>query len=171
MAKRRTSDLYSISTQFLRQYFGIEGNGTMRVDGKPIASLFCSEHSLRVMYALTDWSGTRTEVDTEILLEWTPCHYGGMRRWFRCPSCGERCGVIYMGKQIACRKCWNMLYPSQADRQERGWTRYHRLMRKTENGKPLRMRWNTYYRILDEQDRIATRQCLPLLRRLKHGKG
>ena len=33
-----------------------------------------------------------------IQLDWTPCHYGGSRPWFRCPTkgCGLRVAILYV---------------------------------------------------------------------------
>ena len=42
---------------------------------------------------------------------------GGIRYWFTCPACGERCGVLFRSPLnenfIACRKCLNLTYKSQ----------------------------------------------------------
>ncbi|MCA0044669.1 hypothetical protein [Celeribacter litoreus] len=44
----------------------------------------------------------------------TPCHFGGTRHWFFCPSCARRCGVLYIGREtIACRTCHDLAYASQ----------------------------------------------------------
>lgn len=48
-----------------------------------------------------------------VALTETPCHYGGTRKWFVCPSCRRRCGVLYCSQSIACRKCHGLLYESQ----------------------------------------------------------
>lgn len=45
-----------------------------------------------------------------------PCHYGGERQYFRCPSarCSRRCEVSYSwGAYFLCRKCCGYHYPSQ----------------------------------------------------------
>jgi hypothetical protein len=38
-----------------------------------------------------------------VLLEWTRCHYGGERAWFRCPviGCGRRVAILYGGAIFA----------------------------------------------------------------------
>jgi len=55
------------------------------------------------------WGDTRQGV----ALTETPCHYGGTRKWFLCPSCRRRCGVLYIHTSIACRKCHDLVYESQ----------------------------------------------------------
>lgn len=42
----------------------------------------------------------------------------GWRYWFICPHCQTRRGTLYFtNKQIACRKCFNLHYPSQSESQ------------------------------------------------------
>lgn len=53
------------------------------------------------------------EVHQGVALSETPCHFGGSRKWFLCPSCRRRCGVLYVGRSIACRKCHDLVYASQ----------------------------------------------------------
>lgn len=175
MTKRRTTSMHSISTAFIRKFYGSRsGHGTMLVNGKGICALFVSRDSVRISYTLTERNGEKTDIDTEVACEWTPCNYGGSRRWFICPSCQERVGVLFMGKGIACRRCWRMTYPCQQDRSERGWAMYYRLLDKMggiDGGKPLRMRWATYERLQAKANRIAGRNLIPLLGRLqKYGK-
>ena len=42
--------------------------------------------------------------------------FGGVRYWFRCPSCGRRVGVLYYRDGYACRQCNKVVYESQYDR-------------------------------------------------------
>ena len=40
----------------------------------------------------------------------------GMRHWYLCPHCHQRCAKLYIGrKDIACRKCWGLHYASQSE--------------------------------------------------------
>ncbi|WP_392564738.1 hypothetical protein RHO13_04835 [Orbus wheelerorum] len=42
----------------------------------------------------------------------------GSRYWFICPHCQTRRGTLYFtNQQIACRKCFNLHYPSQSENQ------------------------------------------------------
>lgn len=34
-------------------------------------------------------------------IEWTPCHLGGERPWFLCPSCGRRMAKLSIGEVTA----------------------------------------------------------------------
>ncbi len=53
-----------------------------------------------------------------VRLEWTPCHYGGTRAWFHCPTsgCGRRVAILYLGDAVfACRHCYQLGYQSQRE--------------------------------------------------------
>lgn len=55
----------------------------------------------------------------EIMLEHTPCFFGGCRTWFLCPTprCGRRVAVLYLGGTgiFACRHCLKLSYASQLE--------------------------------------------------------
>ena len=52
-----------------------------------------------------------------VLLEWTPCRFGGERVWFRCPArgCGRRVAILYGGEVYACRRCHGLAYACQQE--------------------------------------------------------
>ena len=52
-------------------------------------------------------------IEAVVEFDWTPCHFGGRRPWFRCPSCGRQCAIIYGGKYFSCRSCHNLAFPSE----------------------------------------------------------
>lgn len=44
----------------------------------------------------------------------TPCNYGGIRWWFKCPFCYKRVGKLFLyGDQYACRHCHDLTYKSR----------------------------------------------------------
>ena len=54
-----------------------------------------------------DGTDVRTH-DATLWLQTTPQSLGGVRRWWRCPCCGRRCGVLLAvtpESPIACRRC------------------------------------------------------------------
>jgi hypothetical protein len=68
--------------------------------------------SYRVRERSTDaWEN----VEQRIRLDYIPQHFGGSRAWFRCPSCGRRCGKLYGGERFYCRSCWAVSYQNQRE--------------------------------------------------------
>jgi hypothetical protein len=58
--------------------------------------------------------GEECDVEELISLDWTRCFYGGTRPRFRCPSCGRRVGVLFLGgSNFLCRHCYHLSYSSQ----------------------------------------------------------
>jgi len=75
-------------------------------------------HSVRLRYSVTDISNETKYHDYEVLIETTPCHYGGERWWFLCPVCFRRCRILYQPPDqsvFACRICHNLSYKSQQE--------------------------------------------------------
>jgi hypothetical protein len=66
-----------------------------------------------------------------VKIEWTRCHYGGERPWFRCPLCDTRRGRLhYVAGAWACRVCCDLRYQSQRQRlPDRRLDRAHRVRR------------------------------------------
>lgn len=52
-----------------------------------------------------------------VSLDMTPCHMGGERVWWRCPTlgCGRRAAVLYGGRMYACRHCLRLAYRCQRE--------------------------------------------------------
>lgn len=72
--------------------------------------------------------------------------------WFVCSYCSQRCALIYLGKQVACRKCLQLRYPSQADDEmDASWRRQYKLEEKLGGRswwrKPKGMHQRTFDRI------------------------
>ena len=70
---------------------------------------------------------------TLVALEWTPCHFGNSRIWFKCPTigCGRRIAKLYLQcGRIACRQCCDLSYQSQSlSRRDRALTQAGKLRR------------------------------------------
>ena len=66
-------------------------------------------------YRSRERGGEWTNQEYPVMLERTPCHYGGERVWFRCPArgCGRRVAILYGGPIFACRHCHRLAYPCQ----------------------------------------------------------
>ena len=52
-----------------------------------------------------------------VRIVWSPCHFGGYRPWFLCPSdqCGKRVAILYGPRPMLCRHCWRIAYESQRE--------------------------------------------------------
>jgi len=99
-----------------------------------------------------------------VVLEQTPCNFGGSRSWFICPNseCGRRCGKLYLqvGDRWFCRACSGARYRSQRQHaQERCLARARKLRERLGGSlapidplpvKPPNMHWDTYDRRLRE---------------------
>jgi hypothetical protein len=107
-----------------------------------------------------EWSPRRYDV----LIDRTPCTYGGSRPWWICPAagCGRRCAVLYGGDVFACRHCYRLAYRCQREtpddramrqadkiRQRLGWEAG---IVNGEGGKPKGMHWHTFARLKAEHD-------------------
>lgn len=74
------------------------------------------EEQLTLSYTLTPPFGDEREVTHAIPVEWTSCHFGGARPWFRCPVCDDRVTTVYSDPrrdEFACRECQELIYESQ----------------------------------------------------------
>ena len=117
-----------------------------------------------------------------VRLDSTPCHFGGWRLWFVCPStrCGRRVAKLFLGKQyFACRRCYNLAYQSQCySAFDRSLQQAGKIRRRLSGGealadpfpeKPKRMHWRTYARLRERCERyeeIANSRLLLALARL-----
>lgn len=97
------------------------------------------------------------DISQRVGLERTPCHYGGARLWFRCPRCYRRTALLYLRGWPGCRKCSQLVYPSQSeDAIGRSWGRTHKLEKQLAGGaerwnyrKPKGMRRATFERLME----------------------
>ena len=73
---------------------------------------------LRLIYSVRNHRTDETEgYEYVVPVEYTECHFGGVRPWFRCPAqdCGKRVGKLYCpprGHYYVCRECHNLGYRS-----------------------------------------------------------
>ena len=77
---------------------------------------------VRLFYTITDRSsGKKGNLDYQIGLSTSPCHYGGVRYWFLCPlakdgqPCQRRTTKLYLtggAGYFGCRVCYDLTYKS-----------------------------------------------------------
>lgn len=93
------------------------------------ATIQVSGGHLRLSYS---WQGREFE-NTFAFIK-TPCHFGGVRWWFQCPQCDERCAKLFFNRRngrYACRLCVGITYYSQCeDAMDRAWRKQNKLERK-----------------------------------------
>ncbi len=122
---------------------------------------------VRVQHGIRLLAGFRTLNHQVIKLGRTRCNYGGARVWFRCPECESRAAVLYRPKRtrgkravsakdrtFKCRRCHNLVYPSQReDWESRMLRKAHKMWIRVggqNSDKPKGMHWRTYNRLVSE---------------------
>ena len=123
---------------------------------------------VKLFYRSRDYGGEWRPHEYPVDLDWTPCHLGGHRVWFRCPAsgCGRRVAKLYGGKIFACRYCHDLAYRSQREgahdrsarcadciREKLGWP--EGILNGSGWGKPKGMHWTTYNRLCAEHDALV----------------
>jgi hypothetical protein len=91
----------------------------VHLEGDPSAA---RATALRLTFTVTDRrTDEQREYDYPVPLEYTECHFGGVRPWFRCPGvingeeCTRRIGKLYCppdGDLFLCRHCYDLGYTS-----------------------------------------------------------
>jgi hypothetical protein len=135
------------------------------------------EHQIVLTYRCEWRNGLQVHREYSVILDWTPCPFGGGRYWFRCPTvhCGQRVAILYLDgeAQFTCRHCQALAYASQReDRIDRNLRRTRKIKRKlggregsinSSPDKPKRMRWRTYERLTSEVNAAMFRAMLAVL--------
>ena len=138
-------------------------------NGEELASIQIRTEVDRVMlsYRSRNNGGEWQPMEYPVYLEWTPCHLGGRRAWFRCPAtgCGRRVAILYGGTIFACRHCYRLVYASQREAEDdRARRRAEKIRRRLgwpagianpSGGKPKGMHWRTFERLTAVHDACA----------------
>lgn len=119
---------------------------------------------LSLAYAF-GWDGEPPRDLRDVLtLEAVPQPFGGVRWWFRCPSCRRRRAALYLVPVVhrfRCRQCTGLAYYSQrCDYLQRLQLAMQRIARRLGDespetlpdlpNKPTGMHWRTYHRLADD---------------------
>jgi len=133
------------------------------------------QRGLRLSYRTRDWGGEWEPIEELIPFSYSATNFDGRRRWFRCPSCGRDCRVLYGGKVYRCRRCYGLKYQSQY---EPGFGRalsQAQKIREKLGGylcvddpfppRPRYMHWKTYRRLKAKEAKLAQRYTLGLCAR------
>ena len=174
----RTSGKYTVE-HYRRTYIGllakrgllepgVEGPIYWNRGGKPDGSITVKAgiDSVTFTYSLTINGGEPEIIEQHIRVERTPCHFGGSRPWFTCPSCHNRVGLLVIaGRLFTCRKCSNLAYACQLEsKSDRASRRIRKIQKRLGNEewqnvldiwlpKPKGMHWKTYNRIVAQADK------------------
>jgi hypothetical protein len=124
-----------------------------------------SETRMYFVYSVVAWGGKHATAECNVLLASTRQPLGGVRKWFKCPSCGRACRVLYARAGFRCRLCAKLVYLTQkAASSERALIRAQKLhMRVGGSGsltepfppKPRFMHSKTYHRLEAVYARLA----------------
>lgn len=90
-------------------------------------------------------------VHQRVVIQRTPCNYGGSRPWFACPRCARRVGVLYLRSRFACRRCSRVVYASQSeDALGRTWRKQQRAEARLDKNwrRPKGMHRTTHQRLV-----------------------
>jgi hypothetical protein len=132
-------------------------HGSEEIASIAIENLDQNRIVLKYRYNLTE------RIADPINIVYLPNHFGGVRRWFICPSCNQRKGVLYCSRYFRCRTCLGLSYPSQ--RKTSLERRIDRISQRRRNlggsgslmdpfpPKPKRMHGKTYSRLVEEDQR------------------
>lgn len=118
--------------------------------------------TLTLHYRVRSDGGPWRQIVEPITITTTDQHFGGVRRWFVCPGCGDRRGVLRsVAGLFRCHVCHRLAYSSTReepiDRAIRHRERVRARMGGTGRGmdwlpgdKPRGMRWATWARLIDQ---------------------
>lgn len=120
--------------------------------------------------------GESRSVSQTVALDWSPCHIGGARPWFICPSssCGRRIAILYFRSVFLCRHCQRLSYGCQREnksyrlarkvdkiRSRLGWEQG--VLNKPNKKKPKGMHWRTFDSISAQHDILLDRSLRAIL--------
>lgn len=104
--------------QWIRDDNNSEDDEVVASVGIAATTLRDGQDAIRIFYTVTDaFTDAPRSVDYHVPLEYTECHFGGERPWFRCPGegCSERVGKLYRrlrANRFLCRHCHELVYES-----------------------------------------------------------
>ncbi|MBB3107639.1 hypothetical protein FHS24_002170 [Psychrobacter luti] len=116
-----------------------------------------------------------------IKLDNTACHYGNYRHWWLCPKCSKRVSVLYCAGLYVCRHCIGANYGSQLKQPiDRLFSRAEAIRRRLgwqagiahgNQGRPKHMHFSTYYRLINEHNKLVQKICGATMVAINKNKG
>ena len=133
----------------------------LRCRGKVVDSVEVDIHPDQLV--LTYTYDQSEKIADPIPIEYSPCHFGGRRPWFICPTCKKRKTVLFCWRYFRCATCLGLSYASlQEIKADRPLNRLMRQRRKLGGSgalfepfppKPKGMRWDTYLELRKDEER------------------
>ena len=116
----------------------------------------------RISYTLTQARQPAVGVDYMVGFASTPCHFGGLRRWFVCPGgwCGRRVAKLYAhpdAKHYLCRHCHQLTYEGRQQHRKGMYESFgkfglYRRRWEAARGRWQKLRWAL--RLLEAEERV-----------------
>ncbi len=135
---------------------------------------------LRLIYRTRRAGGPWRDVADFIPFTYTTTNFGGERQWYCCPSCHNRCRILYGGSLFRCRRCHDLKYESQYENAiERTSSQRHKLRKRLGQvgslddpfpDKPKGMHWATYERLKARDNHLEMRWCTDVAGWLKRNQ-
>jgi len=132
-------------------------------NGQPNGSISVVVNDGSVNLIYRHGGDTGQDMDYPVLVDWTPCNYGGSRAWWLCPCCGRRVALLYASKVFSCRHCQRLAYASdRVAKADKPYRRANKLRERLGWGggvanlpgdKPKGMHWRTYGRLIAQLHR------------------
>jgi hypothetical protein len=171
--KAHTSDLASLDIRWLTRHGYLTSTVERPVRWYVGDTEWCSilvrasGRHIRLRYQQNHHKDSFEQRSYTVSITRTTCHYGGDRPWFLCPApgCSRRVAILYGGNMFACRRCHDLVYPSQRELLD------IRLMRSADKlrsvlgwplgianptgEKPKHMHWKTFASLMDQHDALT----------------
>lgn len=115
-AKQTTDDMHCLDVLQLHRggwlQLGKSGHHTWTSNGRHVGqiSFQATEAGVQLSYRQRQGNDAWQSMAYLVPIEWTPCHLGGSRPWWRCPAsnCGRRVRMLFGGRMFACRHCHDL---------------------------------------------------------------
>jgi len=138
------------------------------------AQIWCLVDVIFISFGVKQLNNTWKPFRQKVVVDRTPCHFGGFRKWFLCPGCSARVRVLSLSRSgFYCRHCLGLKYQSQRLRSaERALQQMHKLEHRIfehyesghGSGKRKGMHWSTYKRIASRFRQIELAWCRHVLK-------
>ena len=163
-AKRTTSRFLALDVRRCARDGALEPGSAktyvweFRDDRRTTVDMYAEQNQVVLSYVHPE-----RDFETTIDIIQTPCHLGGTRAWFLCPTdgCGRRVAVVYLNRVFACRHCHALAYEStRAVLIQRQLNRLNEIRRRLgwppglsnfRGERPKWMRWKTFVYLIAER--------------------